>query len=101
MAWHKTSRHARGYGTKWDKLRVEVLRRDNGLCQSCLRRDRTALANSVDHIVPKSRGGTDDVRNLEAICPDCHRDKTTREGAEARGATVKDKPRFGIDGWPV
>ncbi|MWF47199.1 HNH endonuclease, partial [Escherichia coli] len=31
------SRHQRGYGSKWDVIRVRVLQRDKGLCQLCLR----------------------------------------------------------------
>ncbi|HBC8531299.1 TPA: HNH endonuclease, partial [Escherichia coli] len=31
------SRHQRGYGSKWDVIRVRVLKRDKGLCQLCLR----------------------------------------------------------------
>lgn len=94
MPWPTTSRHARGYGTAWDKLRVFVLRRDVGLCQPCLRNNRTALANAVDHIVPKAKGGTDDMENLEAICGPCHHDKTLRD----EGKRVKAKT--GLDGWP-
>ncbi len=30
------SRHQRGYGSKWDVIRGRVLKRDKGLCQSCL-----------------------------------------------------------------
>ena len=31
--WPTESRHKRGYGAEWDKLRLLVLRRDNGLCK--------------------------------------------------------------------
>lgn len=95
MPWPTTSRHNRGYGTHWDKMRVYVLRRDKGLCQPCLRNNRTSLANAVDHIVPKAKGGTDDMENLESICAPCHKDKTTKDA----GGRVK--PRFSVDGWPV
>ena len=77
------SRHERGYGTEWDKLRQVILRRDAGLCQPCLRLGRTTLGSTVDHVVPKARGGTDAEANLQCICNDCHRAKTQ---AEANGA---------------
>ena len=101
MAWDRTSRHTRGYGTAWDKLRVFVLRRDKGLCQTCLPNGRTELASQVDHIKPKAKGGTDDMSNLAAICGDCHRAKTQRESAEAQGRTHRPRPTIGMDGWPV
>lgn len=95
MAWHKTSRHARGYGNEWDKLRTRILDRDKHLCQPCLRKGRVTAANTVDHITPKAKGGTDDEQNLEAICKSCHKDKTTID------AGGKPKQAIGRDGWPV
>lgn len=73
------NRHARGYGTAWDKLRKVIMARDKGLCQSCLRTGRPEKASQVDHIVPKSQGGTDEPSNCEAICLPCHKVKTARE----------------------
>ena len=82
---HDTSRHARGYGTAWTKLRKIILKRDNYMCQACLRQGTfTALCvrprdHAVDHITPKAHGGTDDQTNLESLCADCHAAKTARE----------------------
>lgn len=36
-------------------------------------------ANEVDHIIPKFKGGTDDLSNLMAINSECHKRKTARE----------------------
>ena len=69
----------RGYGADWRRLRGEVLLRDKGLCQPCLRNGRVTAAREVDHIKPKASGGTDDADNLQAICLPCHRTKTARE----------------------
>lgn len=77
-------RHARGYGTLWQRLRERILRRDNGLCQPCLKARRITAANQVDHIVPKAQGGTDAEENLQSICEACHKAKTARESAQAR-----------------
>lgn len=79
------SRHERGYGTAWDRTREHILVRDCGLCQPCLRDGLVTAASAVDHIVPKSRGGTDDPDNLQAICTACHRAKTA---TEARGGAA-------------
>lgn len=101
MAWSTTSRHERGYGHLWDKLRIIVLRRDKGLCQPCLKINRTSLATQVDHILAKAKGGTDDTDNLQGICGDCHHEKTRAESAEAQGKTYRPKQTIGSDGWPV
>jgi len=101
MAWSRTSRHVRGYGHQWDKLRQRILSRDNHLCQECLRGGKVTAGNQVDHITPKAKRGTDDESNLQCLCKPCHDAKTERESAEAQGRTVKRRLTFGADGWPV
>ncbi|MFT4149210.1 MAG: HNH endonuclease [Paracoccaceae bacterium] len=95
----KSSRHERGYGTAWDKLRLTILCRDQYLCQPCKAEGRPTPAREVDHIVSKSKGGTDDVSNLQSICTDCHRAKTQQEGAEGQGR--RPRPLFSADGRPI
>lgn len=91
------SRHERGYGAAWVRLRKQILQRDKYLCQPCLAAGLVTAAREVDHILPKAKGGTDDPANLRAICTACHRAKS----AEDRGATVKPKRAYGSDGWPI
>jgi 5-methylcytosine-specific restriction endonuclease McrA len=95
MAWSRSSRHERGYGTAWDKLRKVILKRDRGLCQPCLRRGRVAAGGQVDHIKPKAQGGTDIESNLETICQACHAEKTATEMGR------KLKQPIGTDGWTI
>lgn len=95
MAWAKTSRHARGYGNAWNKLRKVILQRDCHLCQPCLRAGRVTSATQVDHIKPKAKGGTDDEGNLQAICTPCHEAKTATDNG------CKVRLMIGSDGWPV
>lgn len=83
----RASRHARGYGTAWDKTRAEILRRDRFLCQSCKRSGKATAATEVDHVIPKWKGGKDVEGNLEAICSACHKAKTAAEAAEASAAS--------------
>lgn len=73
------SRQERGYGRSWELRRVRILARDKYLCQDCRRRGLGIKAESVDHIIPKAHGGTDDDDNLEALCWPCHRRKTAKE----------------------
>lgn len=100
MAWSTVSRHKRGYGSAWDKLRKIVMERDQRLCQcdECQGgRLRVVAAQEVDHIIPKAKGGTDDLGNLRAVSSDCHKRITAQQNTT--------KPRInriiGADGWPV
>ena len=72
------SRHARGYGTAWDKV-AALVKAQEPLCRPCNKLGITRAADEVDHIVPKAQGGTDDRDNLQPICADCHALKTAHE----------------------
>lgn len=72
----------------WRRIRSYILERDGWRCQVpgpdgalCL-----AYAGTVDHIVPRALGGTDDPSNLRAACATCN----SRAGATVRrpGALV-------------
>lgn len=59
----------------------EILRRDEYRCQYCGRQ----IANlTVDHVVPRHRGGQHRWENLVAACPQCNRRKGGRTLEEAR-----------------
>ncbi|MBT0725145.1 HNH endonuclease [Rosenbergiella sp. S61] len=73
------SRHQRGYGSSWTRLRAETLKRDRYICQQCLRDGHPSPASTVDHIKAKAHGGTDHPDNLESLCVPCHKAKTSRE----------------------
>ncbi len=79
------SRHQRGYDYSWEKKRERILKRDNGLCQPCLKQGRVTAADQVDHITPKAEGGDDDDTNLQSICDTCHKAKTAKEARRGRG----------------
>lgn len=87
------SRHVRGYGSAWEKLRIVILRRDGGLCQVCKAGDRLNPGEIVDHIKPKTEGGTDDPENLQTICKPCHTMKTALESARG-GHHVQFEPEW-------
>ncbi len=52
-------------------LRVQVLNRDGYKCCMC-GRSQKEVSLEVDHIVPASQGGTDDLGNLATLCHDCN-----------------------------
>ena len=97
----RRSRQARGYGAAWDRARKAAMNRDGWLCQACRREGRVTPATECDHIVPKHKGGTDALDNLQAICAPCHKAKTEREAAEAQGRTHRAKMQFDDAGFPI
>jgi 5-methylcytosine-specific restriction enzyme A len=64
---------SRGYDARWRKLRKAFLQA-NPWCVRC-----GAPATDVDHIIPRSAGGTDDWSNLQALCHACHSAKTAAQ----------------------
>lgn len=61
------------YGKQdWEYQREAVLMRDRGRCQAC-----GCLPDppEIDHIVPRGKGGSDDLENLRVLCGPCHRAK--------------------------
>ena len=71
-----TTANTRTRGSVWMKIRDAIMRRDLGICQSCVRAGKLTKATQVDHIIPLHQGGTDAMENLEAICTNCHSIKT-------------------------
>ncbi|TAK56703.1 MAG: HNH endonuclease [Bacteroidetes bacterium] len=61
--------------------RKNILRRDGHRCQYCGRSDSML---TVDHIVPKARGGEDTWENLVAACVHCNNRKGDRTPEEAK-----------------
>lgn len=58
-------------------LRHEVFLRDGYRCRECgATNHETRL--EVDHIIPVSQGGTDELENLQTLCAECNRAKSNR-----------------------
>lgn len=60
------------------KTRFEVFKRDLFTCQYCGNKPPSVILE-VDHIIPKSKGGSDDIDNLVCSCFDCNRGKSNVE----------------------
>jgi 5-methylcytosine-specific restriction endonuclease McrA len=60
--------------------RKNVLRRDSHRCQYC---GRSESMLTVDHVLPKARGGSDSWENLVAACVHCNNRKGDRTPHEA------------------
>jgi len=63
-------------------LRISVAERAGYLCEYCrCRSDCACESFEVEHIIPTSKGGTDDVENLAYSCRGCNSRKSDRTEA--------------------
>ena len=60
-------------------VRYQVLARDRGRCVLCGASSDAGAALHVDHVMPKSRGGSDHPSNLQTLCQDCNAGKSNRD----------------------
>ena len=67
--------------------RRNILKRDNHKCQYC----GTTEALTIDHVIPKSRGGGDSWENLTTACTKCNTKKGNRTPKEAE-MPLRQKP---------
>ena len=59
-----------GSTDRWRKIRAKVLFRDQDTCYYC-----GQYASTVDHLIPRSKGGLDTMDNLVAACTRCNYSK--------------------------
>ena len=76
---------------KIELSRKNILRRDGMRCNYC---GKTSSPLTVDHIIPRSRGGNDTWENLTCACVKCNNKKGNRTPDEAnmRLITTPKKP---------
>ena len=68
-------------------IRYEVLKRANYRCELCgINAEDKAL--EVDHIIPKSLGGKDDLTNYQSLCYTCNASKGNRDDADLYAARI-------------
>ena len=89
--------------TKADK--EKILKRQNYKCagKNCSINFReTEVPISWDHKKPLALGGTNSLKNYQALCPNCHAIKTRKDRSKIAKAKEKEKKRtlFGF-GTPI
>jgi 5-methylcytosine-specific restriction protein A len=70
---NKISPRLRGYTTEYDKKRAAILAASN-ICWLCGKHG----ANTVDHVIPLSHGGTNDISNLKPAHKRCNSSRGNR-----------------------
>ena len=64
----------------------QVLSRDRYTCRLCGRSaERHGVVLHVDHIVPRSKGGTDEMDNLRTLCMKCNLGRSNLEEVQSEG----------------
>ncbi len=54
------------------------------LCVACEAKGIVTAATQRDHIIPVEEGGEDSDDNTQALCDDCHEDKSLQERLRGR-----------------
>jgi hypothetical protein len=76
-----------------NRIRWSVFRRDGYQCRFCgSHHDLT-----IDHIYPLSRGGTDEIGNLQTLCRSCNSSKGDGAPAFARPGVPLRKGSWGVE----
>jgi RNA-directed DNA polymerase len=68
-----------GYHPKVPPRVASLLKRQQGKCRECGLRFREGDVWEVDHVIPRKRGGTSGLHNLQLLHRHCHDTKTARE----------------------
>ena len=64
--------------------RYNVLQRAKYRCELCGAHE-SQIALHVDHIIPRSKGGPDDLSNFQALCQTCNANKRAEDDTDFRG----------------
>ena len=69
-------------------VRFEVFKRDSFKCQYC-GKSAPDVVLEVDHIIPVSKGGDNDISNLITACFDCNRGKRDKKLTDKQSAKLQ------------
>jgi len=66
------------YGREWQRIRAAFVAA-HPLCELCLKQGKVTPTEEVHHILPLRQGGTNDSKNLMALCKACHPSITMKD----------------------
>ncbi|OQX01521.1 MAG: hypothetical protein BWK80_59790 [Desulfobacteraceae bacterium IS3] len=70
-------------------IRWQVFQRDKWKCVSCGRSAANDVILHVDHIVPRSKGGKDELDNYQTLCHICNIGKSNKDETNIRELNKK------------
>lgn len=65
-------------------IRWQVFKRDNWRCLSCGRSADENVILHIDHIIPRSKGGKDELNNYQTLCETCNIGKSNKDDTNLR-----------------
>lgn len=65
-------------------LRWQVFQRDGWKCVACGRTSEDGIILHVDHIIPRSKGGKDELSNYQTLCHLCNIGKSNKDATNLR-----------------
>jgi predicted restriction endonuclease len=65
-------------------MRWRVFQRDEWKCVACGRGSQDDVILHIDHIVPRSKGGKDELDNYQTLCHLCNIGKSNRDETDLR-----------------
>lgn len=69
--YNRAPNHDKKYGNNWKRIRGLYVKK-HPLCERCLKEGKITPVEEVHHIIPLSRGGTNQFSNLMSLCQSCH-----------------------------
>ena len=80
VSWHANNlRRRKAPGKISASALAEILELQRHRCAACRRSVRGSY--HIDHIIPIARGGTNDRRNIQILCPTCNLSKGAKDPA--------------------
>ncbi len=74
--------------TSWGKIAEEVEKRAGRRCEYCrMHQSLQGATFHVEHVVPRSLGGTSEIHNLAWACPSCNLHKSDRVEVQLPGVS--------------
>jgi hypothetical protein len=73
-------------------IRHEVFKRDNYKCTECGATNETTQLH-VDHFIPISKGGTDELANLRTLCKTCNLEKSNLVFSSSSMTLINEKTK--------
>jgi|TARA_R100000049_G_C1927448_1_gene71688 hypothetical protein len=73
--WHRRRSMAEGSHTfqEWEELKAQC----NWTCLACRKRE-PEIKLTLDHIIPLSKGGSENIENIQPLCKNCNCQKHTK-----------------------